>query len=247
MTQIYTNKNNELIANSLHALEKLDNVTYFAVGDNVIADVDLPPLGENQAYLISGERNADGHYTVSNNVSVVADYRGIDVFDTETGEKVEHTELGDLPDSLTGKPRPGEYHTWGGSKWTLTAANKGRKLADEQAIIWQKIKEKREQIRYGGIKVGTKWFHTDESSRLQYLTLSGLPALPPNLQWKTMDNSFITMTKELLQQVVATAITAEQTDFANAEAHRIAMQASTNPLDYDFSGGWSEIYVSGTV
>lgn len=143
---------------------------------------------------------------------------------------------------------PTSYHTYNGKKWTLTAANKARKLEAEQAIMWEKIKQKREAIRYGGIQVAGKWFHTDDSSRLQYLTLSGLPALPPNLQWKTMDNSFVTMTKELLQQVVATAITAEQTDFTNAEAHRIAMEASANPLDYDFSTGWSEVYdLSGTV
>lgn len=137
---------------------------------------------------------------------------------------------------------PTSYHTYNGKKWTLTAANKARKLEDEQAIMWQKIKGKREAIRYGGIKVGTKWFHTDESSRLQYLTLSGLPALPSNLQWKTMDNSFVVMTKELLNQIVAAAIAAEQQDFANAETHRLSMIASANPLDYDFNTGWSAIY-----
>lgn len=240
--KIYTIVNNELIASSLQDAIYLDAMTPAITQNDVIADADLPPLGGNQAYKVSGNRNVDGHYTVSNNVSVVADYRNIDTYNTSTGKLEKITETGELPSYLTTKPQPSDYHTWNGSKWTLTAANKARKLQNERAVMWGRIKEKREQIRHGGIQVSGKWFHTDESSRLQYLTLSGLPALPENLQWKTMDNSFVVMTKELLQQVVATAITVEQQDFANAEMHRLSMLASENPLDYDFSAGWSEVY-----
>lgn len=133
MINIYTNKNNELIASSLRELEKIDNVTYFAVGDNVIADVELPQLAENQAYKVSGNRNADGHYTVSANASVVADYRNVETYNTTTGELEKATEIGELPENLTDKSRPSEYHTWNGSKWTLTAAAKKQQLQDAKA------------------------------------------------------------------------------------------------------------------
>lgn len=242
MHKIYTQTNNELLADTLRDCDMIDAVTPSIPTDAVIADAPLPTKQANQAYQVSGNRNTDGYYTVSNNVSVVADYRNVDTYNTSTGEKEAVAELGDLPNHLSTEPRPSEYHTWGGTKWALKAADKARKLQDEQAQAWVNIKAKREQNRYGGIEVAGKWYHTDDSSRLQYLTLSGLPQLPANLQWKTMDNSFVAMTKELVAQIVAAAIAAEQADFANAETHRLAMLQSNNPLDYDYSGGWSACY-----
>ena len=37
----------------------------------------------------------------------------------ETGERVEHTELGDLPDGLAAEPRPGPYHDYVDGAWVL--------------------------------------------------------------------------------------------------------------------------------
>ena len=34
----------------------------------------------------------------------------------------------------------------------------------------------------------------------------------------------------------------EQADFANAERHRAAMLQADNPLDYDYSSGWTAIF-----
>jgi hypothetical protein len=38
---------------------------------------------------------------------------------TTTGERVEHTELGELPEGLTTEPRPGPFHVWQDNAWTL--------------------------------------------------------------------------------------------------------------------------------
>ncbi|WP_456306460.1 hypothetical protein [Moraxella catarrhalis] len=50
------------------------------------------------------------------------------------------------------------------------------------------------------------------------------------------------MTKDLLNEIAMTMLTEEQADFANAEKHRLAMLESDNPLEYDYSDGWSAIY-----
>ncbi len=112
------------------------------------------------------------------------------------------------------------------------------------ADIWEKIKAERDRrTEQGGYKVGTKWFHSDQKSRSQQLGLVLLGAsIPANLQWKTMDGSFVTMTQQLAGQVLAAAAASDQAIFAAAEAHRQAMEASADPAAYDFSTGWPKVF-----
>lgn len=48
----------------------------------------------------------------------LADHRGI-YYRTDTGERVEHAELGELPEGLTSKERPSQFHVWQGDDWVL--------------------------------------------------------------------------------------------------------------------------------
>lgn len=118
-----------------------------------------------------------------------------------------------------------------------------------QSQIWEQIKQKRHTITRGGVYVKSvkKWFHTDDSSRTQYLALQILPELPSELMWKTMDNSFVKLTKPLITELAMTILQAEQADFANAERHRAAMLQADNPLKYDYSKGWTAIYEQGVT
>lgn len=116
-----------------------------------------------------------------------------------------------------------------------------------QAQIWEAIKQKCRTITHGGVYIKSvkKWFHTDDSSRTQYLALQILPELPSELMWKTMDNSFVKLTKPLITELAMTILQSEQADFANAEKHRLAMLQAQNPLEYDYSKGWTAIYEPG--
>ena len=115
---------------------------------------------------------------------------------------------------------------------------------DLQSQIWEQIKAHRYAVTRGGVYINSvgKWFHSDDASRAQYLALQILPSLPDNLMWKTMDNTFVKMTKELLAEIAKTMMEEEQANFANAERHRMAMLQADNPLEYDYSTGWSETY-----
>jgi len=117
-------------------------------------------------------------------------------------------------------------------------------IEQAKAQMWQKIKTERDfRTDQGGYQVNGKWFHSDQKSRSQQLGLVLMGAkIPLNLQWKTMDGSFVTMTATLAQQIFAAAAAIDQAAFANAEAHKIAMEASKNPLQYDYSSGWPAIY-----
>lgn len=123
--------------------------------------------------------------------------------------------------------------------------------------IWQHIKAHRDAVKTGGVLVAGKWFHTDDSSRIQYLGLDkmaekalaagGNDATPlqyggTTIQWKTMDGSFVPMTVGLAQDVIAAVAGLDFVSFAAAEQHRAAMIASGNAADYDYSVGWPASY-----
>lgn len=117
-------------------------------------------------------------------------------------------------------------------------------LDESKVMAWSKIKSERDRrIQVGGYKVGTKWFHSDTFSRTQQMGLVMMGAsIPANLQWKTMDGTFITMTQTLASQVFQAAAASDQAIFAVAETHRAAMEASADPASYDYSGGWPKVY-----
>lgn len=113
--------------------------------------------------------------------------------------------------------------------------------ADE---IWEFIKAERDRrTEQGGYRVGDFWFHSDQKSRSQQLglVLIGV-AIPADLQWKTMDGTFVAMTPALAQQILAAAAASDQAIFAAAEAHRVAMMASPNPAAYDYLSGWPAVF-----
>lgn len=121
------------------------------------------------------------------------------------------------------------------------------------AVVWERIKAKRDATKVGGVKVGTKWYHSDEASRTQYIGLlrmadaavaAGGAATATmqyggqDIQWKTMDGSFIKMTVQRANDVFNAVSGLDFTAFAAAETHRVAMEASADPSAYDFANGW---------
>jgi hypothetical protein len=113
--------------------------------------------------------------------------------------------------------------------------------------MWQEIKAERDRRKAGGVKVTIggvdKWFHSDDPSRIQQLGLVMMGAnIPANLEWKTMDGTFVTMTQTLAAQVFQAVAAYDVAVFGAAEAHRLAMEESQTPSDYDYSAGWPETY-----
>lgn len=151
-----------------------------------------------------------------------------------------------LPDLSVTPPCPSDLHTWDGKAWVLDkAAAQARKTA-QQEEMWTRIKKKRHDNLRGGVYVKSigKWLHSDDESRAQYTFMRTMPALPEKMVWKTMDNTFVPMTKALLDELSLQLLADEQADFANAERHRAAMLKADNPLDYDYSGGWTANYAT---
>ena len=169
------------------------------------------------------------------------DYRGKTAYRTDNGQPETVETVGELPAHLTLTAPPSELHQWNGKAWALSKEAAAAVKAEQQAEMWERIKAKRAQSCHAGIYIKSleKWLHSDADSRQQYTFLRTLDKLPENLMWKTVDNSFVPMTRALLDELSLKLIADEQHDFQNAERHKAAMLKAENPLEYDYSSGWS--------
>lgn len=150
---------------------------------------------------------------------------------------------------------------------TMDATSAATKLKNLQDSMWALISNARDNamlaqgvpvpVLVNGVLV-TKGFLTDVLNRSRYtviqnmasaLTLAGQPATTalttPNgmpLLWKTMDNSFVPLTIQIINDVVAAIANQEANAFANAEALNAAMLALPDPSNFDYSTGWPVVY-----
>lgn len=118
-------------------------------------------------------------------------------------------------------------------------------------LVWDKIQAMRDYRKFnGGFPVGNYWFHSDESSRSQYLVYLGkiLEEQIPNetvvrTGWKTMSGDLVDVTAGMMRQVRDSGIQVENAIFDCAVAHKANMAASDDPVSYDFSEGWPTTYL----
>ena len=117
-------------------------------------------------------------------------------------------------------------------------------LSYHKNSVWQKIKVYRDtRLENGGFPVGSYWFHSDVYAQANYTDLLMMGAnIPANLMWKTMSGAFVLMTQTLAQQVLMAKSQQKSLTFIKAEQHRAAMEASSDPLNYDYTTGWPIIY-----
>lgn len=136
--------------------------------------------------------------------------------------------------------------------YAWTVVNLGQEQVDANKVAakvakWEAIKAHRERLSdNGGYKVVVngvdKWFHSDSKSKNQQIGLVLAGAAANGIPWKTMDGTFVTMSQQLAGQIFQAAMVMEQTIFAVAEQHRVAMEAAADPASYNFSGGWPATY-----
>jgi hypothetical protein len=118
-------------------------------------------------------------------------------------------------------------------------------IAEQRAAVWEKIKAERDRRKDGGVLVDGKWYHSDQSSRIQQIGLVMAGATVPAIPWKTMDGSFVTMSQALAGKIFQAGFALDTALFTRAEQHKTAMEAGSDPHTYDFSTGWPERYGDG--
>lgn len=157
---------------------------------------------------------------------------------------------------------PGTRARWNGEGFEVTDIQypnpePPETIAEAKNRVWREIMAERDLRKSGGVKIEEKWFHSDDSSRIQHLGLkdqardmitAGLPdttrlqKLGADVRWKTMDGSFIYLTVRHAFDIVAAVGDLDALAFTAAEVHRMAMESCADPSAYDFSAGWPDIY-----
>ncbi|HDR1239104.1 DUF4376 domain-containing protein [Pasteurella multocida] len=140
--------------------------------------------------------------------------------------------------------QPSELHVWNCDQWVLDEEKQAQLLAIQQTEMWEKIKKKRYENGLGGVYIARvgKWFQTGEEEKTKYLGLDKVIDSLGEINWKCYDNSFIKMNRTLLNEIFLQMVVTENADHINAEKHRAEMLKSADPLNYDFSTGWSANY-----
>jgi hypothetical protein len=164
-------------------------------------EVKVPKLKGNQIAVFDGVW------------SIVDDLRGKIAYNKVDGSEVDIETLGTLDTLLTLDAKPSEFHYWVDGVWSLDQL----KLKEN---IKEQIKSKRDELQENnGFKVGTNWFHSDQKSRTQYLGLLQMTAIPANLMWKTKDSAMVSVTSDLVKQILEAAILSDIAIFTQAEQY----------------------------
>ena len=145
---------------------------------------------------------------------------------------------------------------WSIIDWSDTQVQSA--VDDAKTSKWEAIKKERERrMLYGGVKVEQKWFSTDLIARTQYLRLNCIAdelllANQPrdtilqvngkNISWKTMDNTFIDLTIDLIKKILSQLDDQEAAIFEAAELHLATLNSSLHPAQYNFLTGWPISY-----
>lgn len=157
--------------------------------------------------------------------------------------------MNDIKDNtdFTLVPPPDYNHVW---RWVDTKWEEAPPiephlppLEDRQAEAWEGIKTERLKQTTSGVYVPSvdKVFHTDDVSVIQYNNIGNMIALDnfEPIQWKVMDNTWITMTEEVFRDLQTAMVQNTNRIYQVSEEHKAKMMESDNPDEYDYSSGWN--------
>ena len=117
----------------------------------------------------------------------------------------------------------------------------------KQDLVWVEIKNMRALRKASGVYVSNYWFHSNDTSRIQFLALVMMGAnMPTGIMWKTMSGDFVAMTPALAGAIFQQIMIQDTQTFTVCEQHGAAMFAAADPLAYDYSVGatpaWPQVF-----
>lgn len=143
---------------------------------------------------------------------------------------------------------PSPYHQWNGKKWILPKGQQAVKKAEEIAMVRERINALRDSKSAGGVYVEQlgKWFDSDDKAQKKLLGLKAtidLIGTEITVDWTCADNTdFEGFGKAHLTAVIAAILQAENHNHIIARQHKANLEQADNPLEYDYSAGWTKTY-----
>lgn len=143
--------------------------------------------------------------------------------------------------------KPDEISIWNNKekKWEISQDLYDARHEKRIAEMWEKIKKKRYQEIHSDVYLSSvdKWFQTDESSMITYSHIGNNISLDiyKPIEWKTVDNSFITLTVDIFKELQILISENTQKQYQVSEIHKTNMINSQNPLEYDFVNNWNNV------
>ncbi|BFU60757.1 MULTISPECIES: DUF4376 domain-containing protein [Rodentibacter] len=217
-------------------------IQFIATGTGLSANayLDTPPKAKTGFAIV---RTAKGW-------EYIADHRGKTYYDKSTQRETVMTELGEIPSNLTALKPKNEHEAWNenAERWEISAEKQTALLNEQREKIRIEINALRDKKNCNGVYVSAlgKWFDNDDAA---YQNLLGFKASLDLLgdyetAWICADNSVIPdFNKEKLTQVIAQIMQDKTANVQNAMRHKIALEQSRNPSEYNFSDGWTQTYV----
>ena len=181
----------------------------------------------------------------------VVDFRGKTFYDKTTKAEVTISELGEIPENLTALKPYSDLCEWNGSAWVIDQEKQAALKAQQQEQVRLAINTKRDQTDGGGVFVEAlgKWVDSDEKAYQNILGVKASLDLLGDMEipWTWADNSSSIINRTMLAAIVGALLQAKQQNHANALKHKAAMMTADNPLEYDYSQGWSKTYAEHLV
>lgn len=147
--------------------------------------------------------------------------------------------------SLT-PPKPSTAHKWSGKAWVLDKAKQAELIAQQSEQIRQAINAKRDQVDASGVFVAQigKWVDSDDKAYQNILGVKASLDLLGDMQieWTWADNTSSAINRQTLAVIVGALLQAKQANHANAIKHKEVVMLVDNPLEYDYSTGWTKTY-----
>lgn len=142
--------------------------------------------------------------------------------------------------------RPSAAHEWDGKAWVISPQKQTALLQEQRETIRAKINQLRDEKTAGGVYVASigKWFDSDDKARANVIELKaafdvlGDEVVP----WTTYENDVVMIDHEKMKALFKELKDSKLHNHQVATQHKLALEQSTEPLNYDYSTGWSKTY-----
>lgn len=181
------------------------------------------------------------------NWEYIENHVGETVYSVTTKESLIISDFGAIPEGYTTIPPESDLYEWDGNAWVISPQKQTALLAAQRAEVRAKINAKRDECVNGGVYVSAidKWIDSDDQGRSTLVEIKADFDLNGKDNTYTLicaDNTAKTINFNEFKAAWDAAKNLKEKMFENAYMHKVLLEQSADPLNYDWSIGWATTY-----